>query len=451
MTNLQKNETYRCEITGYTADGSGVGHIGDRAVFVKGTLAGEVWEVKILKVTAGAVYGKAVTLLSPVPARRTPDCPVYGKCGGCATLHMSGEEALHFKLDKVNQALQRIGGCTFEIKEILPAAQPLHYRNKSIVSVGSAGGKPVAGFYRQRSHDIVPVENCLLQSTLSNRVNQAVLQWMEAHHIPAYDETTGKGTVRHIFTRVNRAGQVLVTVVSARGFGGAASTLAPVLLAACPEICGIVLNINKTRGNTVLAGEFYPLWGASQLTETLCGFSFSISPQAFFQINPDQAEQLYQRAVDYAAPNGGTVLDLYCGTGTISLCLSRQADRVIGAEIIPEAVENARENARRNGVTNVEFLCADAGKAAAELKSRRIQPDCIVVDPPRKGISPQALDNIVDMTPPRIVYVSCDPATLARDVKRLSHSGYVLNAGTAVDMFPHTHHVETVVQLTKAE
>lgn len=449
MTNLKKNESYRCEITGYTAEGDGVGHIGGRAVFVKGTVVGEIWEVKILKVTTGAVYGKAMTLLSPSPSRQTPRCPVYGKCGGCATLHMTTDEELRFKLDKVNQALRRIGGCSFEITELLPAEQTAHYRNKSIVSVGTADGKPVAGFYRQRSHEIIPVDSCLLQSNLSNRVNRAVLQWMEQHRITPYDETTRKGTVRHVFTRVNRAGQILVTIVSAKGFGELTKTLAPFLLQQCPEICGVVLNINKTQGNTVLAGEFYPLWGDSALTETLCGFTFSISPQAFFQINPSQAERLYQRAVEYAAPDGGTVLDMYCGTGTISLCLSRRADRVIGAEIVPEAVENAWENARRNGVDNVEFLCADAAKAAEELKNRQIHPDCIVVDPPRKGMSPDALVHIVEMAPPRIVYVSCDPATLARDVKQLGLSGYVVTAGTAVDMFPHTSHVETVVLLSK--
>ena len=452
MTSLQKNQVYPCRITGYTADGSGVCHIDGRAVFVRGVIVGEEWDVKILKVTASAAYGKAVTLLSPVPCRVTPACPVYGKCGGCATLHMEYAEELRMKLDKVNQALHRIGGCDYTVPEILPSDRQDRYRNKSIVSVGTgADGRPVAGFYRQRSHDIIPAEDCLLQSELSNRVNRAVLDWMEAKGIPAYDEQTGKGAVRHIFTRTNRAGQAQVTVVSAKGFGSDTASLVSFLRERCPEVCGILLNINRTRGNSVLAGEFYLLWGEGTITETLCGFPFSIAPQAFFQINPPQAEKLYDRAVEYAAPDGGTVLDLYCGTGTITLCLSRKADRVIGAEIVPEAVENARENARVNGVGNAEFLCGDAGQAAAALRDRGIRPDCVVVDPPRKGMSPDTIQAITDMAPERIVYVSCDPATLARDAALLRASGYRITAGTAVDMFPHTHHVESVVKFTRMQ
>ena len=452
LATLKKNSCYSCRITGYTAEGLGVGHIDDQAVFVPQTLPVETWQVRIQKVTSHCAYGKALELCdSPAAARRQPECPVYGKCGGCATLHMDYAEELRFKLDKVNQALHRIGSCAFTIPEILPAPVTTHYRNKSIVSVGTVAGRTVAGFYRQRSHDIIPADNCLLQDPLSNRVNRAVLAWMERHQIPPYDEQSGRGCVRHIFTRTNRAGQILLTIVSARGFGAATQTLAPELLESCPELCGIVLNINKTKGNSVLSGDFYPLWGTAELQETLCGFRFSIAPQAFFQINPTQAERLYERAVEYAAPRGGTVLDLYCGTGTISLCLSRKADHVIGAEIVPEAVQNAKENADRNGVSNVEFLCADAAQAATEFQTRGIQPDCIVVDPPRKGMYPEALIKIAEMAPARIVYVSCDPATLARDVKRLGEYGYSVTAGTVVDMFPHTNHVETVVLLSKGE
>ena len=452
MKKLVKNMYEFFEITGYTADGSGVGHVDGQAVFVPRTLVGETWETKILKVTAGAAYGKAEKLQSaPSPLRREPACPLFGKCGGCATLHMDYAEELKFKLDKVNQALHRIGGCDFTIPEILPAEDTEHYRNKSIVSVGKVNGKTAAGFYRQRSHDIIPAENCLLQDKASNQVNQAVIRMMIRRRLEPYDEKTGKGTLRHIFTRVNREGQVLLTLVSARGFGADTQKIVKELVDDCPQLCGIVLNVNKTKGNSVLAGDFYTLWGSSEITETLCGFSFDIAPQAFFQINPPQAEKLYNRAVEYAAPNGGTVLDMYCGTGTISLCLSRKADRVIGAEIVPEAIENAKRNAAKNGVDNVEFLCADAALAAAQFQKQGIRPDCIVVDPPRKGMYPEALENLVQMNPERIVYVSCDPATLARDVKQLSAHGYEIQAGTAVDMFPHSAHVETVCLMSRKE
>lgn len=449
MTHLKKNEQYTCTITGYNSEGMGVAHIHDRAVFIKEAIPGEIWKILILKVTTGAVYAKGIELLSPSPARISHACPVAGKCGGCVTMHMDYTEELKFKLDKVNQALRRIGGSDFVIEEIIPSDEVYRYRNKGITAVGSVNGSPCAGFYRQRSHDIIPIRDCLLQSETANRINLAVLDWMNQHNIPPYNEENGKGGVRHVFTRTNRKGQILVTIVSARGFGTATPTLAPALLEVCPDLVGVVLNINKSKGNSVLAGDFHTLWGNDTIDETLCGYSFSISPQAFFQINPPQAEKLYNRAVEYAAPNGGTVLDLYCGTGTITLCLSAKADRVIGAEIVPEAVENAKINAIRNGVNNAEFICADAAAAAQSFMERGISPDCIVVDPPRKGMYPDALQNIVDMQPERIVYVSCDPATLARDVKLLGEKGYYITKGTAVDMFPRTHHVETVVCLNK--
>lgn len=451
MTQLKKNDIYTCTITGYTSEGHGVAHINDRAVFVKDTIMGETWEVKILKVTAGAVYAKALRLIDSSPTRIPPVCPAAGKCGGCVLMHMSYEEELKLKLDKVNNALHRIGGTDFTIEEIIPADSELRYRNKGITAVGTHNGNPCAGFYRQRSHDIIPVSDCLLQSEIANGINTAVMNWMQEYNIPAYNEETGKGSIRHVFTRTNRKGQILVTIVSARGFGAATSTLAPALLKICPDVVGVVLNINKSKGNSVLAGDFHVLWGTDTIEESLCGYTFSISPQAFFQINPPQAEKLYNRAVEYAAPNGGTVLDLYCGTGTITLCLSAKADHVIGAEIVPEAVENAKSNAIRNGVHNVEFICADAAAAAQSFKDRGIAPDCIVVDPPRKGMYPEALENIVSMNPQRIVYVSCDPATLARDVKLLGERGYRIDKGTAVDMFPRTHHVETVCLMSKKE
>lgn len=446
---LKKNEIYTCTIEGYTSEGAGVAHIDNHAVFIKDTIVGETWEVKILKVTASAVYGKALTLLTPSAHRVTPACPVAGKCGGCVLQHMDYEEELRLKLDKVNHALKRIGGSDYVIQEIIPAEHEYGYRNKAITAVGQQNDVLCAGFYRQRSHEIIPVTNCLLQSDHSNAINAAVLSWMAEHHIPAYNEETGKGSVRHVFTRTNRKGEALVTIISAKGFGTATPTLAPALLEVCPNLVGVVLNVNKSKGNSILSGDFHTLWGNDTIEENLCGYTFSISPQAFFQINPPQAEKLYNRAVEYAAPNGGTILDLYCGAGTITLCLSAKADQVIGAEIVPEAVENAKLNATRNGVKNAEFICADAAKAAQSFKERGITPDCIVVDPPRKGMYPEALDSIVDMHPQRIVYVSCDPATLARDVKILGEKGYTVTEGAAVDMFPRTHHVETVVLLSK--
>ena len=449
---LLKNQCYTVRIESWGSDGSGVCRIGGRAVFVSGAIPGERWEIKLVKVTASAVWARGMQLLEASPERCEPPCPLYGKCGGCALLHLCYEAELSFKLERVNEALRRIGGTDFRISEILGAEKTEGYRNKSILAVAQGADGPVAGFYRARSHDVIPAESCLLQSALSAAAAQAVLRWMRDCDIKPYSEADGKGQVRHIFTRnAFRTGEAMTCVVTARGFGSAKTALlVEELRSACPELTSIVLCVNKTRGNTVLGGEFHTLWGSSTITEELCDLRFELSPRSFFQINPPQAEKLYARALEYASPDGaGTVLDLYCGTGTISLCLARGATQVIGAEIVPEAVEDAKRNAERNGIRNVRFLCADASEAAAELAREGTQPDAVVVDPPRKGLSPDVIASIADMSPQRVVYVSCDPATLARDIGRFAAFGYAPTAGCAVDMFTHTAHVETVVCLSR--
>lgn len=452
MTILNKNDEYTADITGYTSEGAGVCHIDGRAVFVPGTLAGERWQLRLVKVTAAAVWAKGEVCLSPSPRRTVPACPVYGRCGGCQLLHMAYEEELRMKLARVNAAFRRIGGLSLEAERILPADAVTGYRNKAVYNVGGSEKAPVCGFFRAGTHDIVPLEHCLLQTETADAATGAVLSWMGAHHIAPYDEKTGHGMVRRVFTRTARSGAAVCCVVAARGFGQDTESLAPALRAVCPALSGVVLNINKTAGNTVLAGDFYTLWGSPDLSDTLCGRTFRIAPQAFYQVNPPQAEKLYGLAVGMAAPEGtGTVLDLYCGAGTITLALAAKAARVIGAEIVPEAVENARENAARNGVTNAEFLCADAGEAAQELTRRGLRPDAVVVDPPRKGMSPEAVAAVCAMDPRRVVYVSCDPATLARDLKRFSGTGYAPTRAVAVDMFPRTSHVETVVLMSRVK
>ena len=449
---LKKNQIHTAEITGYTSDGAGVCRIDGRAVFVKGTIVGETWEVRILKVTSSAVYGKGERCLSPSLMRQTPPCPVYRKCGGCSLLHMTYAEELNMKRSRVNDALKRIGGLDFQVADILGADDPNHYRNKAIYNVGMEAGQPVKGFYRASTHEITPVQTCLLQKPLADRVAETVVAWMAQENFPAYDEITGKGTVRHVFTRcaVN-TDDAVACIVSARGFGAKTDSLVTELLEACPELTGIVLNVNKSKGNVVLTGDFYTLWGKAEMEDILCGLCFQIAPQAFYQVNPPQAERLYAKAVSYAVHSpDDTILDLYCGAGTISLCLAKNAKHVIGAEIVPEAIENAKYNAQQNEIQNAEFVCADAGAAAAMFAERGVRPNAIVVDPPRKGMSPAAIEAILSMQPERIVYVSCDPGTLARDLKQLTQDGYDVTDGVAVDMFPHTPHVETVVLITRA-
>lgn len=453
MMKLEKNQLHTVTIDGYTSEAFGVCHLDGRAVFVPRAIPGECWEIRIVKVTASAVFARGERLLSPSPERRDAACPYFGKCGGCDTWNMCYEEELRFKLDRVNAALQHIGRQSVLAETILGSEEITRYRNKGIFAVGTQDGRAVFGFYRERSHTLIPMEDCLIQKTLSTRVAAAVTAFMNTHGIPAYDEETGRGTVRHIFCRqaVHLSGAV-ACIVSARGFGGATETLVSSLRAACPELTGIVLNINKSRGNTVLAGEFYTLWGEPELQDMLCGLTFSIAPQAFFQINPPQAERLYSKAVEFAALRPESLaFDLYCGAGTISLCLAQNAGHVIGAEIVPEAIENAKKNAAKNGIENVEFLCADAGEAANMLAERGLRPEVVVVDPPRKGMNLPAVQAVSEMHPERVVYVSCNPATLARDILLFEERGYHLEKACAVDMFPRTCHVETCVLLQRTD
>ena len=453
METIRKNQILRVRIDAYNAEAAGVCHVDGFAVFVPGTVVGEEWDVRVLKVQKNCAYARGETLILPSPARIDPVCPCYGKCGGCDCRHMSYEEELRFKLVKVNDALTRIGKQTVQAERIVGSEQTDHYRNKGILAVGDLDGKAVFGFYRERSHQLIPVEQCLIQDELTHRAAAALVSFMAKNRIPAYDETSGEGVVRHLFCRRAYYGtDRLLCIVARKGFGRNTQSLVAALLSACPELTGIVLNVNKTEGNTVLAGDFHTLWGKASIRDTLCGIAFDIAPQAFFQINPPQAERLYRKAMDYAAlGKEDLALDLYCGAGTISLCLAQQAGRVIGAEIVPEAIENAKSNAALNGIKNAEFICADAGEAAGMLSARGLHPRIIVVDPPRKGMQEAAIQITASMSPERVIYVSCEPSTLARDILRFQAYGYTLQAAEAYDLFPRTKHVETVVLMSRVK
>ena len=451
-TDMKKNDESIVSVDAYSAEGYGVARVDGRAVFIPRALVDEVWRIRLVKVTASAVYARGIELISASPARIEADCPCFGQCGGCDTRHMSYEEELHFKLRKVNDALRRIGGQQRQAEEILGSDRVSAYRNKAIFAVAEIEGEPAFGFYRERSHELIPIQSCLLQSELSCRAAATVVSFMRDKGIAAYDESSGKGCVRHVFCRQACHGHdALLCIVAARGFGSETAALVQRLRQDCPELTGIVLNINKTRGNTVLAGDFYTLWGSELVLDELCGLRFSISPQAFFQVNPPQAEKLYALAAAYAQRfSPQLILDLYCGTGTIGLCLSSCAEQVIGAELVPKAIDNARENARRNGIENAEFICADAGQAAQTLLARGVRPDVVVVDPPRKGLEACVVETVASLSPRAVIYVSCNPATLARDIQRFNGHGYELDSAAAVDMFPRTAHVETVCLLTHA-
>lgn len=450
MSDLVKNEIYEVRIEGYSSEGAGVCRIDGRAVFVPRTIAGERWRIKLVKVTKTAVYGRALEPIELSSERREPECASFLRCGGCVLEHMSYDEEKRFKLRRLNDALRHIARQSVQAEQIIGSDSVRRYRNKGIYAVREREGVPCSGFFAARSHELIPVSECLIQSELADKVTAAVVRFMRESGLPAYDEASRRGSVRHVFVRtaVNTADAV-ACIVSAQGFGAKTPALVEHLRAECPELTGIVLNINKSAGNTVLSGDFYTLWGSPVMRDSLGGIEYEISPQAFYQINPRQAERLYSRALEYAAPEGQTVLDMYCGAGTISLYLAKRAKSVIGAEIIPEAVENARANAALNGIDNAEFICADAAEAAQSLLRSGVRPQVIVTDPPRKGMSPDAIAALCGMSPERIVYVSCNPATLARDITVFGDCGYELKKATAVDMFPRTAHVEAVVLLTQ--
>ena len=445
----KKNEVYPLRIEGYGSAGEGVARLDGQAVFVKGALAGELCQVQLLKVGKSAAWGRVAEVTEPSPGRQVPDCPQYPKCGGCQLRHMTYAEELNFKRQKVQDALQRIGGWDGVVSVIHGAAQPDRYRNKIQFPVADG---PRVGFFRARSHDVIDCPDCLLQPLPATHLRSAFRAWMADCHVPAYDEKAHEGLIRHFYVRVNQKSQSLCAVIANGKRLPQQDKLIEALRAAEPGLVGVVLSVNQAKTNVILGKEYHTLWGQDFLEDTLCDLNFRLSVPSFYQVNRDQAEVLYGRALDFAQLTGTeTVLDLYCGIGTITLVLARRAGKAIGAEVIPAAIEDAKANAARNGVTNTEFLCADAGEAAQELARRGLRPDVICVDPPRKGISPEVVDAIAQMSPTRLVYVSCDPATLARDVARLREKGYHLQQAEAADLFPRTGHVETVVLLSKGE
>ena len=446
---LQQGTVYTGTVEGYSSDGCGIVRLDGAVVFVPRAVRGETVDLRITKVMKSSCAGEIVKIHTPSPERATPECPYFGRCGGCDFQHLSYPEELRAKRQRVQDALTRLGGADIQVEEILGAREPARYRNKSQYPVGADGS---IGFYRSRSHQVVPIDRCLIQPEVSDRTARAVGDWMHRYKISAYDESTGKGLMRHIYVRVNAAGESLCCVIANGKQLPREPELAALIQAAAPKTVGVVLNTNTRPGNVILGDKYRVIWGRDFLMDTLCGLEFKLSVPSFYQVNRAQAEVLYGKALEFAGLTGReTVLDLYCGTGTITLCLARQAGRAIGAEIVPPAVADARENAVRNGVKNVEFFCGDAASVAARLETEGLRPDVVTVDPPRKGLSPEVISSIAGMGPQRVVYVSCDPGTLGRDVKIFAGFGYRADRACAVDMFPGTRHVEAVVLLSKRD
>ena len=449
MEALEKGSVYTAVIDGYSSEGLGIARVNGAVVFVPHAVRGEEIDLRITKVMKTSCAGEIVKIHNPSPERMEPECPYAGKCGGCAYRHLTYPEELWAKRQRVQDALTRIGGLELTVEEILGAKNPEHYRNKSQYPVGADGS---IGFFQARTHKVVPIRRCLIQTEAADRTAQAVGEWMRRYKISAYDETTGKGLVRHVCVRVNRKGESLCCVVVNGNKVPREPELAAYVTAAVPHTVGVLLNSNTRRGNVVLGDKYRTLFGRNYLMDTLCGLEFKLSMPSFYQVNRDQAEVLYGKALEFAGLTGNeTVLDLYCGIGTITLCLAKAAKRVIGAEIVPPAIRDAKENALRNHVENAEFFCGDAADIAAKLESDGLRPDVVTVDPPRKGLAPEVIASVAAMGPEKVVYVSCDPATLGRDVKIFREFGYEAKRAAAVDMFPGTAHVETVVLLSKGE
>ena len=451
MDNGKPREGQLCRlvINGYASDGAGVARLDGMVVFVQGGIRGEACDVRLTHVGRSALWGRVEEVVNPSPARIFPRCLHYTKCGGCQFRHMNYAEELEAKRIRVEDALRRLGGADIHVSAILGAEQVDRYRNKAQFPVAKG---PRIGFYRPRSHDVIDVDDCLLQGEAAARLRGAVKEWMAEYSIPAYNERTFTGLVRHVYVRTNRAGRSLCCLlVNGRGVPREAE-LVRALRRAEPNLAGVVLGVNEKHNNVILGDSYRTLWGEDFLSDTLCGLTFRLSVPSFYQVNPAQTEVLYGKALEFAGLTGAeTVLDLYCGIGTISLVMARKAGMVWGGEVVPQAVDDAIANAQRNHIENARFLCADAGEAARYLEGEGGRPDVVCVDPPRKGLAEDVVDTIADMGPQRVVYVSCDPGTLGRDVKRFAGRDYTLKKAVAVDMFPRTAHVETVVLLSKGE
>ena len=443
---LAKNQEHTVTIEGYGEGGMGVARIDGRVVFVHGALRGEKCRVLILKTLKSVAFAKVLEVIEPSSERITPDCPYFPRCGGCTYRHIRYEEELRLKKQRVQDNLSRIGGSDVTVEEILGAQDTLRYRNKAQYPVSKDGA---VGFYRARTHEVIECEHCLLVRPEADAAAEALREYMQSCRVAGYDEKTGRGLIRHLYVRSNAAGESLICVLVNGDKLPKEDRLVALLRDACPKCTGIVLGTNTKKGNVILGDRYRTLWGSDRLEDTLCGKTFRLSVPSFYQVNRAQAERLYAKAIEFADLTGQeTVLDLYCGAGTITLALSDHAKKVLGAEIVPEAIDDARENTARNGVKNAEFFCGDASDVAKKLARENLRPDVITVDPPRKGLAADVVESIAEMQPGRVVYVSCDSATMARDVKRLADLGYTAQRACAVDMFPRADHVETVVLLS---
>ena len=448
---MKKNDIITLQITDITHEGSGVGKYDGMAIFVPLTAVGDVVTAKILKVKKNYAFAKAEQIINPSPDRIEPDCPVFNRCGGCVLRHIRYKSECLIKQNRVAQTMHRIGKTDKNPCDIIFAENPDRYRNKAMYPVSADGS---IGFYSKHSHRVVECNDCLLQPDEFTTVGKIFTAWVKEYGISVYDEQSGKGLLRHLYLRIGSVTRELMVCIVANGEELPHINIFIEKLKSKfgENLRSVVLNVNKKATNVVLDDRNILLYGREYIYDILCGVKFRISPHSFYQVNHDMAERLYKKAAEYVRGNGKNILDLYCGAGTIGLSMAKNANSVIGVEIVASAVEDARINARENGIENARFICADATAAAEQLKKEGIKTDVVILDPPRKGCDAKLLKTVANgFKPERIVYVSCDVATLARDTEILQSSGYKLAEYTPVDMFSRTVHCECVAEFCRED
>ncbi len=449
---MTKNQLLTTQCLRLGSELEGVCDVEGMPLFVPGVLPGEEVEALVVKTQQRYGFGKLMKVLTPSPERAEPKCPVYKHCGGCSGQHMTYEATLRAKRAQVLDCLNRIGGLGLseeQVPPVLGAEDPWRFRNKTALPVQGTAQEPQIGFYRRRSHAIVPVEDCPITMRPLRQVLEAVKAWMRSAGVQPYNEETGRGLLRHVVVRTSRDGSLMVLLVATKAQLPKVDALIKAL-ETVPGFVTLVVNINKQRNNVILGRECQVLYGDGVIYETLLGLTFEISPLSFFQVNPPQTERLYQTAIDFAALTGNElVVDAYAGAGTIALCMAKNAARVIGIEIVEPAVDSARRNAQRNGVANAEFHAAAVEDLLPKLVADGLRPDVIMLDPPRKGVEPQVIEAVLKAAPKRVVYVSCHVPTQARDLHLLAQGGYRVDKVQPVDMFCYAGGVENVVSMVR--
>lgn len=444
---MKLNSEINLEITAVTNEGCGVGRADSIAVFVPNTVTGDIVRAKINKVGKNFLSAEPIKIITPSKYRIKEKCSHASSCGGCAFWHIDYKEELEIKRGFVRDAFTRIGKLSVPVKDVV-FGESEHYRNKAQYPVAQ-GGK--TGFFAKRSHTIIPCDDCLLQPEDFSKAQKLIELFVKQYSISVYNEKTGKGLLRHLYIRTSCEGDIMVVlVINGENLPHSEILIDMLKSVFSDKLKSVMLNINRDNTNVVLGKTNKVLYGQGYIEDAICGVCLRVSPLSFSQVNHNMAEKLYKCAADYANPEGRTVIDLYCGTGAIGLSLAKRAKSVIGVEIVPDAIKDAEYNAKANGVENARFICADAAKAAEKLRDEGIKSDVVIVDPPRKGCDKEVLEIIAkNFCPQTLVYVSCDPATLARDCKILSDLGYKVEEATPVDLFPRTTHIESVCLLSK--